>query len=104
MPYSYGMNKGRLFYEYIKKSMDSTGCIQSSINYKGIQAEVIINYKDAIDKLIKPGEYKKGCCNYYTSIIMSGEPYAELTNSYDNPYLLGQFIKGVKQFWEMEEP
>ena len=53
MPYSYGINKGkneRLSYEYIKKSMDSTECIQSSIDYTDIQAEVIINYKDAIDK------------------------------------------------------
>jgi len=31
---------------------------------------------------------------------MSGEPYAELPNSNDNPYLLGQFIKVIKQFWE----
>ena len=103
MPYSYGMNEGedeRLSYEYITKSMDNTECIQSSIDYTGIQSEVVINYKDAIDKLIKPGEFKKGCCDYYACIIMSGEPYAELPNSNDDPYLLGQFIKVVKQFWE----
>lgn len=66
MPNSYGMNKGedeRLSYEYIKKSMDSTECIQSSIDYTGIQVKVIINYKDVIDKLIKPGGYKKGWCH-----------------------------------------
>lgn len=75
--------------------MYSTEHIQSSIDYMDIQAEVIINYKDAIDKLIKPGGYKNGFCDYYTWIIMSGEPYAELANSNDNPYLLGQFIKVV---------
>jgi len=51
MPYSYGMNEGedeRLSYEYITKSMDNTECIQSSIDYTGIKAEVVINYKDAI--------------------------------------------------------
>ena len=103
MPYSYGMNEGedkRISYEYITKSMDNTECIQSSIDYTGVKSEVVINYKDAIDKLIKPGSYKKGYCDYYACIIMSGEPYAELPNSNDNPYLLGQFIKVIKQFWE----
>jgi len=92
MPYSYWMNKGedeRLSYEYITKLMDNTECIQSSIDYTGIQTEIIINYKDAIERLIRPGTYKKGTYDYYECIIMSGEPYAELPNSNDNPYLLG---------------
>jgi hypothetical protein len=102
MPYSYGMNEGedeRLSYEYITKSMDNTECIQSSIDYTGIKAEVVINYKDAIERLIKPGN-KKNCCDYYACIIMSGEPYPELPNSDDDPYLFGQFINVIKQFWE----
>ena len=103
MPYSYGMNEGedeRLSYQYIAQSMDNTECIQSSIDYTGIKAEVVINYKDAIERLIKPGTYKKDCCDYYACIIMSGEPYAELPNSNDDPYLFGQFINVIKQFWE----
>ena len=103
MLYSYGMNEGedeRLSYNYITKSSDKSECIQSSIDYTGIQAEVVINYKDAIERLTRPGTYKKDCCDYYACIIMSGEPYAELPNSNDNPYLLGQFIKVIKQFWE----
>ena len=54
MLYLYGMNEGedeRLSYEYITKSKDDTECIQSSIYYTGIQVEVLINYKDAIEKL-----------------------------------------------------
>ena len=31
---------------------------------------------------------------------MSGEPYAELPDSNDDPYLFGQFINEIKQFWE----
>ena len=31
---------------------------------------------------------------------MSGEPYPELPNSEDDPYLFGQFIRVIKQFWE----
>ena len=31
---------------------------------------------------------------------MSGRPYNELPNKNDNPYLLGQFIKVVNQFWK----
>lgn len=53
MPYSYGMNEGedkRISYEYIIKSMDNTECIQSSIDYTGIKSEILINYKDAINK------------------------------------------------------
>ena len=103
MPYSYGMNEGedeRLSHEYIEKSCDNTECIQSSIDYTGIKAEVVINYKDAIERLTREGTYKKGYCDYYACIIMSGEPYAELPNPNDNPYLFGQFINVIKQFWE----
>ena len=79
MLYSYGMNEGedeRLSYQYITQSMDNTECIQSSIDYTGIKAEIVINYKDAIERLTRPGTYKKDCCDYYVCIIMSGEPYA----------------------------
>ena len=31
---------------------------------------------------------------------MSGEPYPELPNSNDDPYLFGQFIRVIKKFWE----
>ena len=102
MPYSHGMNEGedeRLSYNYITKSSDNSECIQSSIDYTGIQTEVVINYKDAIQKLTKPGN-KKDCCDYYACIIMSGEPYPELPNANDDPYLFGQFINVIKQFWE----
>lgn len=47
------MNEGedkRISYEYIIKSMDNTECIQSSIDYTGIKSEILINYKDAINK------------------------------------------------------
>ena len=30
---------------------------------------------------------------------MSGEPYAELPNNSDDPYLFGQFVKVIKEFW-----
>ena len=103
MPYSYELNEGedkRLSYEYIQKSNDNIECIQSSIDYTGIQTEVVINYKDAINKLTKKGAYNKGKCDYYACIIMSGEPYAELPNISDDPYLFGQFINVIKKFWE----
>ena len=99
------MNEGegedkRISYEYITQSSDNSEYIQSSIDYTGIKAEVVINYEDAIKKLTQPGTYKKGCYDYYACIIMSGEPYAELPNSNDNPYLFGQFINVIKEFWQ----
>ena len=103
MSYTCGMNEGedeRLSYEYITKSIDNTEYIQPSIGYTGIKAEVVINYKDAIEKLTRPGNYKKDCFEYYTCIIMSGEPYAELPDSNDDPYLFCQFINIIKQFQE----
>jgi len=103
MPYSYGMNEGedkRISYEYISKSFDNNECFQSVIEYTGIQIDVAINYKDAILKLTSDGTYKKGYCDYYACIIMSGEPYPELPNSKDDPYLFGQFIRVIKQFWK----
>ena len=103
MPYSYGMNEGedeRLSYKYITMSKNNNlECIQSSIDYTGIKVDVVINYKDAINKLIKPGTYKKDCCDYYACIIMSGEPYAELPNNFDDPYLFGEFVRVIKEFW-----
>ena len=33
-------------------------------------------------------------------IIISGAPYPELPNPNDDPYLLGQFIKVIEQFWK----
>ena len=103
MPYSYGMNKGedsRLSYEYILKPSDNSECIQSSIEFTGIQAEYVTNYKDAIERLTRKSTYKKDSCDYYACIIMSGEPYPELPNPEDNPYLFGQFIKVIEQFWK----
>ena len=99
MPYSYGMNEGedkRISYKYISNPFEDNECFQSSIYYTGIQTDVVINYKDAILKLT----YKKEYCDYYACIIMSGEPYPELPNSNDDPYLFGQFIRVIKQFWE----
>ena len=64
MPYTCGMNEGedeRLSYEYITKSIDNTEYIQPSIGYTGIKAEVVINYKDAIEKLTRLVTYKKDC-------------------------------------------
>jgi len=93
-----GENEG-LSDEYIKKSKElDTECIQSSIDYTGIECEVVTNYEDAINKLISG--YKRDYCNYYACIIMSGRPYDELSNPDDDPYLLGQFIKVVNQFWK----
>ena len=103
MPYSYGMNEGedkRISYEYISKSFDNNDCFQSAIDYTGIQTDVVINYKDAILKLTSEGTYKKGYCDYYACIILSGEPYPELPNSKDDPYLFGQFVRVIKKFWE----
>jgi len=105
MPYTYGMIDGEnegLSDEYIKKSKEvDTECIQSSIDYTGIECEVVTNYEDTINKLIS--DYKRDYCNYYACIIMSRRPYDELPNPNDDPYLLGQFIKVVNQFWKTEE-
>ena len=70
----------------------------SYIDYTGIQAEVVINYKDAIEKLTREGTFIEGYCDFYACIIMSGEPFAELPNKNDNPYLFGQFIKVIENF------
>ena len=102
MLYSYGMNEGedkRLSYENLLRSLDGYECFKSSIEYTGIQAEVVINYKDAIERLTRQSIIKN-CCDYYACIIISGEPYPELPNPNDDPYLLGQFIKVIEQFWK----
>ena len=102
MLYTYGMIEGEnegLSDKYIMESkIYETECIQSSIDYTGIECKVVTNYKDAINELTK--SYKKDYCEYYSCIIMSGRPYNELPNPNDDPYLLGQFIKVVNQFWK----
>ena len=64
MSYTCGMNEGedeRLSYKDITKSIDNIEYIQPSIGYTGIKAEVVINYKDAIEKLTRLVTYKKDC-------------------------------------------
>ena len=48
-------------YKDITKSIDNIEYIQPSIGYTGIKAEVVINYKDAIEKLTRLVTYKKDC-------------------------------------------
>ena len=103
LTYSFGMDEDedeRLSYEYITKSKDDIECNKSSIGYSGIQAEVVINYKDVIQKLTREGAIKKDYCDYYAFIIMSGEPYADLPNANDDSYLFGQFINVIEKFWK----
>ena len=58
-----------------------------------IKADVVINYKDAILELTSNGAYKKGSCNYYACIIMSGEPYRELSYYNDIHIYLGNLLR-----------
>ena len=104
MPYSCEMNekeKRAFSYKYLKEKYENkkdNECIQSSLDYTGIEVDYVINYKDAILKLTKSTQ-RNGYCDYFACAILSGRPYAELPNPDDDPYLLGQFLKVVKQFW-----
>ena len=102
MLYSAEMNQKEnkyLSYKYIKtKSNDKNECILSSLEYTGMEIDISISYKDAIDKLLRSSV--KGKCDYLICVVMSGEPYGELPNNKDNPQLIGEFIKVVIQFWK----
>ena len=102
MLYSAEMNTKEnkyLSYKYIKtKSNDKNECILSSLEYTGMEIDISISYKDAIDKLLRSSV--KGKCDYLICVVMSGEPYGELPNNKDNPQLIGEFIKVVIQFWK----
>jgi hypothetical protein len=102
MLYSAEMNKQEnpnLSYKYIKnKSNPKNECILSSIEYTGMDIDISISYKDAIDKLLRSSV--KGKCDYLICVVISGEPYEELPNKSDNPHLIGEFIKVVIQFWK----
>ena len=104
MPYSCEMNENEekaFSYKYIKekyKNQDKYECIQSSLEYTGIEVDYVINYKDAIIKLTNSTQ-RQNYCDYFACAILSGAPYAELPNPDDDPYLLGQFFKVIKRFW-----
>ena len=102
MLYSAEMNKREnqnLSYKYIKsKSNPKNECLLSSIEYTGIEIDISISYKDAIDKLLKSNV--KGKCDYLICVVISGEPYEELPNKTDNPHLIGEFIKVFIQLWK----
>jgi len=105
MPYSCEMNneENKAFsYKYIRekyKNESNYECIKSSLEYTGIDVDYVINYKDAIMKLTKSTQ-SEGYCDYFACAILSGPPYAELPNPDDDPYLLGQFLKVIKKFWD----
>ena len=102
MAYSAEMNNKEnvnLSYKYIKNKSDPKNeCILSSLEYTGMDIDISINYKDAIEKLLKSSV--KGKCDYLICVVMSGPPYEELPNKADNPHLIGEFIKVVIQFWK----
>ena len=102
MLYSAEMNKQEnpyLSYKYIKnKSNPKNECILSSLEYTGMDIDISISYKDAMDKLLRSSV--KGKCDYLICVVISGEPYEELPNKSDNPHLIGEFIKVVIQFWK----
>ena len=108
MPYSCEMNnkENKAFsYKYIRekyKNESNYECIKSSLEYTGIDVDYVINYKDAIMKLTTSTQ-REGYCDYFACAILSGPPYAQLPNPNDDPYLLGQFLKVIKNFGIMEE-
>ena len=102
MVYSAEMNEREnvnLSYKYIKNKSDPKNeCILSSLEYTGMDIDISISYKDAIEKLLKSSV--KGKCDYLICVVMSGPPYEKLPNKADNPHLIGEFIKVVIQFWK----
>ena len=102
MLYSAEMNKKEneyLSYKYIKtKSNPKNECILSSLEYTGMDIDISISYKDAIDKLLRSSV--KGKCDYLICAVISSEPYEKLPNKSDNPHLIGEFINVIIQFWK----
>ena len=102
MLYSAEMNKKEneyLSYKYIKaKSNPKNECILSSLEYTGMDIDISISYKDAIDKLLRSSV--KGKCDYLICAAISSEPYEKWPNKSDNPHLIGEFINVIIQFWK----
>ena len=74
--------------------------IQKALDYLGIEADYVIDYESAIEKLI---ENNNGYCNYYACLVLSGEPYAELPRKdfqKSKPELLGEFVRVIIEFWK----
>ena len=74
--------------------------IKKAFDYLGIEADYVIDYESAIEKLI---ENNNGYCNYYACLVLSGEPYLELHRKdfqKTKPELLGEFLRVIIEFWK----
>jgi len=77
-----------------------TECIKSAVDHYGIELEVVQNYEDAIDRLLR--QTKPGFCDYYATWVICGPPYPVLPycGKDSDPHLVGQFIDVLIQFWK----
>ena len=90
--------------KYIDEPTEKNGgvSIKSSIEVLGIKNKIVVDYKSAIDELLKKN--KKGECNYYAVWVFCGLQSAILPpiNGEKNPtspYLVEEFINVLIEFW-----
>ena len=90
--------------KYIDEPTEKNGgvSIKSSIEVLGIKNKIVVDYKSAIDELLKKNN--KGECNYYAVWVFCGLQSAILPpiNGEKNPtspYLVEEFINVLIEFW-----
>ena len=74
----------------IFKGKEGEECIKSSVDYYGIEIDVVQNYQDAIQKLTKDNN---GKCEYYACFVLTS------SNILDSS-LHDKFINVLIQFWK----
>ena len=107
MLWSYDLNKKEespyVHPKYIDVGSSINGgvCIKKCIEFFGIEDDVVVDYNEAIKKLLN----KKECCEYYSVWILWGPKLAILPPTLDgkenitDPYLVEEFINVLIKFW-----
>ena len=107
MLWSFDLNKkGESEYvspKYIYTPSETNGvCIQSAVEFFGIESVIVVDYENAIKELLEKNE--KGECNYYAVWVFCGPQYPVFPpingeKNTSNPNLIEEFINVLIEFW-----
>ena len=108
MLWSYDLNKRNespfVLPKYINEESKANGtCIKSAIEHFGLDNYVVVDYKSAIDELIKTND--KGECLYFSVWTFCGPQYPILppidgNKNNTDPYLVEEYINVLIEFWK----
>ena len=96
----------------LEKPSNDEFCLKDALDHYGVEAKVVLNYREAIEEITRVGKIQKdekstqyiSCCEYYSVFVICGPPYKVFPEQEkkEDPELIGKFIDALIQFWKNE--